>query len=213
MKILAIGAHLDDIELACGGTIARAIANGHNVSMVVLSNSAYTMYDGRVMRSKKNAVSEGKRAAEILGVKNMEIWDFPAKDIPYESAVVEKLDKKINDFKPDIIFTHWPFDTHKSHQNAALSSISAARYQNSILMYEPITPAGRSYVGFRPQVYIDITGYIDQKLNALKAHKTEYKKYGKGWLEGVKARAVYRGFEIGTKYAEAFEVMRYELSF
>lgn len=212
MKLLAIGAHLDDIELACGGTLARAIQNGHEVSMVVLSDSSYTLYNGKVMRTKSNAIREGKEAAKILGVKNFEIWNFPTKDIPYDSKVVEKLDKKINVFKPDIIFTHWPFDTHKSHQNTALSSISAARYQNSILMYEPITPAGRSYVGFRPQVYVDISDFIDQKLEALKAHKTEYKKYGEEWLEGVKARATYRGFEIGKKYAESFEVMRYELS-
>lgn len=213
MKILAIGAHLDDIELACGGTIARAIASGHNVSMVVLSNSSYTFYNGKVMRTKKNAKSEGKKAAQMLGVTDFEVWNFPTKDIPYDSRVVEKLDKKINTLKPDIIFTHWPFDTHKSHQNTGLSSIAAARYHNSILMYEPITPAGRSYVGFRPQVYIDISDYIDQKIDALRAHKTEYKKYGDRWLEGVTARAKYRGFEIGRSYAEAFEVMRYELNF
>ncbi|MBF0344356.1 MAG: PIG-L family deacetylase [Nitrospirae bacterium] len=213
MKILALGAHIDDIELACGGTLSLAIERGNDVSMVVLSQSAYTSYDGRVIRTNDVAIEEGKNAAAILGITNLEIWDFPTKDIPYHSEVVERINQKVNDFKPDIIFTHWPFDTHKSHQNTALSSIAAARYYNTILMYDPIAPAGRSYVGFRPQVYVDISSHIDKKLNALKAHKSEYGKYGEKWIEGIKARAHYRGYEIGTTYAEAFEVLRFELKF
>lgn len=213
MKILAVGAHLDDIELASGGTLARAVKNDHSVKMVVLTDSAYTTYDGKIVRCSEVARQEGIMAARALGVEDLEILDFPTKDVPYDSSVVEALDQRIAQFQPDFVFIHWPFDTHKSHQNASLSSISAARYYNTILMYEPITPAGRSYVGFRPQVYIDITDYIDIKLESLKAHQTEYLKYGERWLEAVKARATYRGFEMGTRFAEAFEVMRLELKF
>lgn len=211
MRILAVGAHLDDIELARGGTIAKAVKAGHQVKMVVLSDSSYTNHAGNFVRTKESAFQEGAEAARILGVADLKVLDFPTKDIPYDSAVVESLNVLVDECKPDIIFTHWPFDTHKSHQNSALSTIAAGRYYNSIIMYEPITPAGRSYVGFRPQFYVDISDFIDQKIGALKAHQTEYEKYGEEWLEGVKARAQYRGFEIGVKFAEAFEVMRYEL--
>lgn len=211
MRILAVGAHLDDIELACGGTLAKAIANNHSVKMIVMSKSGYTNYDGTVMRSDEKAIEEGRRAASILGVKDLEILDCPSKDIPYHSEVIESLDSRIQEYMPDIIFTHWIFDTHQAHEGVAKSTITAARRHNTIYMYEPIYPAGRSYMGFRPQMYIDIGGFEEQKLEALRMHKTEYKKFGEQWIEGSRARAAYRGYEMGRQYAEAFEIVRCEL--
>lgn len=212
MKILAVGAHLDDIELACGGTLAKAIANNHSVKMIVMSKSGYTNYDGRVMRTDEKAVEEGRKAASVLGVKDIEILDYPSKDIPYHSEVIESLDSRIQEYAPDIIFTHWIFDTHQAHEGVAKSTITAARRHNNIYMYEPIYPAGRSYMGFRPQMYIDIGGFEEQKLEALRMHETEYNKFGEQWIEGSKARAAYRGYEMGRQYAEAFEIVRCELT-
>lgn len=203
---------MDDIELACGGTLAKAIAKGHDVKMIVMSKSGYTNYDGRVVRTEDDAVEEGKRAARVLGVEDIEILDYDTKDIPYHSSVIETLDEKIQNYKPDIIFTHWIFDTHQAHEGVAKSTITAARRHNNVYMYEPIYPAGRSYMGFRPQMYIDIDGFEEQKLEALKMHKTEYEKFGNQWIEGTKARAAYRGYEMGGKYAEAFEIVRCELN-
>jgi len=211
MRILAIGAHLDDIELACGGTLAKAVACGHDVKMIVMSKSGYSNYDGRVLRTEEKAVMEGKNAAKVLGVCNIEILDYDTKDIPYHSEVIEALDSRIQEYKPDIIFTHWIFDTHQAHEGVAKSSITAARRHNNIYMYEPIYPAGRSYMGFRPQMYIDIGGFEEQKLEALRMHKTEYEKFGNQWIEGTKARAAYRGYEMGKQYAEAFEIVRCEI--
>lgn len=214
MRIIAIGAHLDDLELACGGTIAKAVKNGHDVRMIVLSNSGYTHYSGKPGRDANVAVAEGKRAAEILGVKKLQIYDFPNKDIPNDSTVVETLNAEFDEFKPDLIFTHWTFDTHKSHANTALATLAAARYFNSIIMYEPFPPAGRSYVAFRPQYYVDITDTIDIKLQALSAHKSELEKYGPEWINTIAARARLRGFEMISnnvreeKYAEVFEIVR-----
>lgn len=212
MKILAIGAHLDDIELACGGSLAKAVSHNHQVKMLVMSESGYTNYDGRIMRTTQIAVQEGKSAAEILGVKDIEILQFDSKNIPYHFEVIEILDEKIQSYQPDLIFTHWIFDTHQAHEGVAKSTITAARRHNNVYMYEPIYPAGRSYMAFRPQMYIDIGGYEEQKLEALRQHKTEYKKFGSQWIEGTKARAAYRGYEIGKKYAEAFEIVRCELT-
>ena len=214
MKIIVIGAHLDDIELSCGGTIAKAVKNGHEVRMLVMSQSDYTHYSGEHGRTATEAYAEGKRASEILGVEYFKVFDFPTKDIPNDSTVVEVLNKEFDEFQPDLIFTHWQFDTHKSHANTALATIAAARYFNSILMFEPFPPSGRSYAPFRPQLYIDITEEIDTKIDALKEHKSELEKYGPEWLETIKARAKYRGFELisndprRSKFAEAFEVVR-----
>lgn len=212
MRILAIGAHLDDVELACGGTIAKAIEKGHDVRMAVLSESDYTNYDGSVLRTKLEALREGRAAAMVLGVNDLVVLDHPTKDIPYNSKVVEDIEKQIQDFKPDLIFTHWAFDTHQAHQGTALSTISAARRQPSVFMYEPIFPSGRSYIGYRPQLYVDISNVIDKKLGALKAHEGQYKKYGTEWIDAVEARARHRGFESGSRYAETFEVLRMGLA-
>lgn len=212
-RILAIGAHLDDIELACGGTIAQALSKGHAVKMVVMSDSSFTGADGCMERAQDVAINEGKLAAEKLGVNDLEILDFPTKDVPYDSKTVSALDRIIAEFDPTLVLTHWPFDTHQAHRNTALSAISASRRLNSILNYEPFPPSGRSYVGFRPQVYIDITDFIDIKIMSMKAHKSQYDKYGEDWVEAIYGRARMRGYECGKKYAEVFEVVRIELSF
>lgn len=213
MKILAVGAHLDDIELACGGTILRALDHGHQVKMVVMSKSGYKNYDGKVMRTDEVATREGHEATKVLGVDDFDILDFDNKDIDYHSSTIEPLDMRIQEYQPDIIFTHWPFDTHQAHVGTAKSTITAARRHNTIYLYEPIAPSGRSYVAFRPQAYVDIGPYIERKIEALKKHETEYKKFGEGWIEGVRARAVYRGYEMGVQFGEAFEVLRCELNF
>ncbi|MFP5504234.1 MAG: PIG-L deacetylase family protein [Candidatus Sericytochromatia bacterium] len=212
MKILAVGAHLDDIELGCGGTLAKAVDNGHHVRMVVLSESDYTNYKGEVLRTKEQALREGRAAARQLGVLDLVVLDNSTKDIPYHSTVVEQIEAQIDDFMPDLIFTHWTFDTHQAHQGTALSTISAARRHPSILMYEPISPSGRSYIGYRPQMYVDITPSLPKKLESLKAHTSQYEKYGPAWLEAIQARARHRGFEGGYTYAESFEVLRYGLT-
>lgn len=219
MKIIAIGAHLDDLELACGGTLAKFVKNGHDVKMIVMSKSGYKHYSGKYGRSEKDAIREGKLAAGILGVTNLNILDFPNKDIPNDSSVVEVLNKEFDEFQPDLIMTHWHFDTHKSHMNTALATVAAARYFNSIIMFEPFPPAGRSYAAFRPQLYVDITDTIDIKLKALATHESELKKYGPEWVNTIKARAQLRGFELISndpqrlKYAEVFEVVRLSFNF
>jgi len=216
LKIVAIGAHHDDIEISCGGTIAKAVRNGHEVLMVVLSTSEYTNYRGEVLRTPEEAEREGKKAAEILGAK-IKTLNFLTKDIPYNSKSVEAINEILDEFKPDVILTHWPHDTHQAHRNAALASISAARYFNTILMYEPMMPSGRSYFGFRAQVYIDISEFNKIKMESLKAHKSQYEKYGgEFWLGAVEARARLRGFEMRNdvgqcEFAECYEVMRLKL--
>lgn len=213
MRVLAIGAHLDDVELACGGTLAKAVEAGYDVKVIVMSKSGYTNFDGILMRDDNTAVIEGTRALNVLGIKNYEILDFPTKDIRYESSVIECIDTRMAAYNPDVIFTHHPFDTHQAHEGVSKSTISAARRKNTIFLYEPITPSGRSYVAFRPQVYVDISSTIEKKILSLREHKTEHRKYGEEWITGITCRAGFRGYEMGAGYAEAFEVLRCELSF
>ena len=209
MKILAVGAHLDDIEIACGGTLAKAVISGHQVKVLIMSKSGYTNISGAVQRS-----DEGTNALHALGIQNIEILDFPTKDIPFRSDVVNAIDVCITEYKPDIIFTHHPFDTHQAHVGVSQSTIAAARRKNTVFFYEPITPSGRSYVAFKPQLYVDIESTIDMKIASLREHKSEYSKFGaEDWIIGLHSRCGFRGYEIGRKYAEAFEIMRLEMSF
>lgn len=214
MKILAVGAHMDDIEIACGGTIAKAVKAGHQVKVLIMSRSGYTNKEGYVQRTDDIAVLEGTRALQRLGVCDIEIFDFPTKDIPFRSDVINVIDVCISDYNPDIIFTHHPFDTHQAHVGTSNATIAAARRRNTVFFYEPITPSGRSYVAFRPQLYVDIESTLEDKLASLREHKSEYNKFGgEDWVTGVMCRCGFRGYEIGKKYAEAFEVLRVEFNF
>lgn len=211
MKILAIGAHADDVELACGGTLAKAINNGHDVMVLYTSESVFTDRNGIIERNRDTVSKELSDAMNIIGVEKFMELDYPTKDVPYDSNIVSEIDKVIEEFNPDIIFTHWVFDTHQSHRNTAQASISAARNRPTILMYEPFPPSGRSYMPFNPKVYIDITDTIDTKIKAIKAHKSQVKKYGKDWFESIEGRARIRGYEARVKYAEVFEPVRMKL--
>lgn len=214
MKIMAIGAHLDDIEIACGGTLAKAVQAGHAVKVLIMSKSGYTNKEGQIQRSDEVAVLEGLNALHTLGLSDIEILDFETKDIPFRSDVVNAIDIRMAKYNPDIIFTHHPFDTHQAHEGVAKATIAAARRKNTIFFYEPITPSGRSYVAFKPTMYVDIEGTLDKKIESLKCHTSEYNKFGaEDWIEGVRCRCGFRGYEIGKKYAEAFEILRLEMSF
>ena len=214
MKIFVVGAHLDDIELACGGTLAKAIKSGHEVKVVIMSKSGYTNVNGEIQRKDDVAVQEGLNALHILGINDIEILDFPTKDIPFHSDVVNAIDLRMSKFDPDIIFTHHPFDTHQAHMGVSQATIAAARRRNTVFFFEPITPSGRSYIPFKPHLYVDVSDVIDFKIESLKAHVSEYNKFGaEDWIEGVRCRAGFRGYEIATKFAEAFEVLRLEMNF
>ena len=211
MKLLAIGAHLDDIEIGCGGTLAEAARKGWETHMLVLSHSDYVDLDGRVFRTDDQAMVEGRAAAGKLGKVELEILDFPTKQIPYDFHVVEAIEIPLRKIKPDVVLTHWPHDTHQDHRAASLASISACRYFNSILFYEPMTPSGRSYSPFRPQVYVAVSpDAVQAKRDSLLAHDSQYKKYGDIWLDAVIARGVHRGYEIGVGHAECYETLRWQ---
>ena len=91
MKILAVGAHLDDIEIACGGTLAKAVDNGHDVKVLIMSKSGYTNKDGKMQRLDEVAVEEGTKALQTLGIQNIEILNFPTKDIPWRMLLMYAL--------------------------------------------------------------------------------------------------------------------------
>lgn len=209
MNYIFIGAHLDDIELAAGGLISKLISKKHNVKMLCLSKSDYKNWQGETLREVEESLSEGFAAAKVLGCE-LEVLDFPTKDIPYDSTVVEAIEKRLYEFKADVIFTHNINDTHQAHINTAKATLSAARRFNTIYFYEPIYPSGRSVIPFNPDVYVNIDGFLEIKAEAIRAHKSQYDKYSENWIDALIARARFRGFENGMPYAECFEICRME---
>ena len=207
-NVLAVGAHADDVEIGCGGTVALHARNGDNVIILIMAESSYTYYDGRVLRTKEEGVIEEENAAKILGAKKLINLGFKTKEVPFSAESIEAINEIIDRYNIDIIYTHWYHDTHQDHRRTTQAILSAGRYVKNILMYEPEYPAGRSYSGFHNQYYMDITSTFELKMEALKQHKSQIKKYGNNFLEAVEARARHRGYEIGNKYAECFEVLR-----
>lgn len=206
-NVLAVGAHADDVEIGCGGTVALHTRNGDNVIILVMTESSYTYYDGTVLRAKEEGKIEEENAAKVLSAKLINLG-FRTKEVPYSAESIEAINKVIDEYEIDIIYTHWYHDTHQDHMRTTQSVISAGRFVKNILMYEPNYPAGRSYFGFRNQYYVDVTSAFELKMEALKQHKSQVKKYGDDYLEAIEARARHRGCEIACRYAECYEVLR-----
>jgi LmbE family N-acetylglucosaminyl deacetylase len=204
--ILAIGAHYDDIEIGCGGTIALATKKGWKSHILVTTDSAYKSINC-VNRSPKQAVQEGMNAAQVLGAELTSL-DFEIGNIGWNKYVVKAINSVIDKTRPDVIMTHYSGDTHQDHYYTSMSTISAARFIPNVLMYEPYYPSGRGPIPFNRQLFIDISETIEIKQKAILQHHTQVKRYGPNWIEALHARARSHGFECGCTYAEAFQVLR-----
>jgi LmbE family N-acetylglucosaminyl deacetylase len=199
MKIIAFGAHPDDLEIGLGGTLAKFVQKGHHVYSNIV-----TIPNNNKIRKRESA-----KAAEIIGME-LNILDLKPNDVIYSRDLVKKFDTIINKINPDMIFTHWNHDSHQDHVTVSNATIASARRNNcSLYMYEETIPGGIVPYSFRTQMFIDITDTIDKKIKSALEHKSQVKKNGKEkWIEGITGRAMYRGYQINTKYAEAFEIVK-----
>lgn len=210
MKILVIGAHYDDIELSCGGTVAKFIKEGHEVYINVVTTSDYTSYDSTVLRDKYSSRREGVNGLLMLGVKenNIRNLGLETKRVLFEVDLIENINRSIDTIKPDLVITHHPYaESHQDHVNTAMCVMSASRRCNAIWVWEPYYPSKLSTIPFRPMKYIDISDYLEIKIRSLKEHKSQWKKYSY-WKDLVKSLARLRGIEIQKRYAETFEIVK-----
>ena len=198
MRVLAFGAHPDDIEVGMGGAIARYSKNKYDVIMVIA-----TIPNKREVRWK-----EAENAAKILGAELL-ILDIVPDKMVFSRELVRRFDEVIKAHSPDIVYTHWNHDSHQDHVAVANAVIASTRKNNcSLYMYEQTIPGGIVPYGFRTQSFVDISEEIDIKISSIMAHKSQVGMNGEWWLYGVKGRAIYRGYQINVKYAEAFEVVK-----
>ena len=208
MNILAIGAHYDDIEMGCGGSLLRFKDKGYKIHIIVVTSSDYTTYDGTVVRSKEDARTEGICAAQKMEVSSIVCLDYTSKNVKCDAFLIENLNFLIDRVQPNIIFTHWHGDVHEDHYETARASIIAARHHPSVLLYRSNwyhTPHA-----FDGRFYIDITEVIEEKADLLRLHKVEYARRGEEWIDFMKSRAREAGLRMGISYAEEFEVFKYK---
>ncbi len=206
MNILAIGAHFDDIELGCGGTLARHVFEGDSVFAYVTTVSGYSNHSEKQVRSSDIALEEGRKAAGILGI-DLICGNYSTFLIEFCEDLNKELLKIIETKQINIIYCHWPGDVHHDHQAVAKASIHSGRHVPRILMYR--SNWYQSTVEFRGNYCVDISSFIDKKIEAIKAHRSEYDRVGKKWLQFLLNENQNCGQTIGVEYAEAFEVLKY----
>jgi LmbE family N-acetylglucosaminyl deacetylase len=209
-RALIVVAHADDAELSMGGTLNELIKKDYQIKIVHTTLSDYTDYNNKTLRTRAQAIDESSTALNSFGITDSQFLNFRTKRLQYNNETVEAINKIIDTFEPTIIFTHHVEDRHQDHCNTAKSVIGAARYHDNVLMFEPVYPSN-THLGFQPQIYIDMSTSMQNKLYALSLHKTQFQKYDH-WNELVISLARTRGIEIGVKYAEAFMPLKMRLS-
>lgn len=200
MKILAIGAHPDDIEVGCAGALLKYTDYGHDVFMLVMTCGER----GGESQVRKN---EQIRSAEILKVKDL-IWGGyrDTQISPQMNQIVYDIEILLKKIKPDFTLIHYGDDTHQDHRALHKATVSATRYIKNVLFFE-----GPTTQNFSPSIFVDIQETIQTKIECLMAHESQVMKTnieGLSIKDAVHATAVFRGIQGRVQFAEAFVPLR-----
>jgi len=199
MNILAIGAHPDDIEFGCGGTLLKYSQKGHNVFLLVLTQGSYG-------GNPEVRVKEQEEAAKFLGVKGLFWGGFKDTELVDNRPLILKIEEVLNKVKPELVFLNYEDDVHQDHRAAAQAGISATRYIKEVLFYEVPTTQH-----FEPDIFVDIQDVLEKKLLLLEKHASQVDKTrveNLTILESAKSCANFRGFQGRVKFAEGFRALR-----
>lgn len=223
MRILVVAAHPDDEVLGCGGTIARAIAAGAEVAIQFLGEGISARfplgeYDSEEFHSQTRIRTDGARAAlKVLGVTDCEFGDRLC--VQFDTyplvAFVKDIERKIDQFKPDVLFTHNPVEVNIDHRLTYEAVEVACRPTRAttppqIYCFEiPCSGSWTFETAFRPNVFVDISEFWEQKLAAWDCYKGEDRPFPfPRSHEGLRTIAQYRGMMSNLKLAEAFRMVR-----
>ncbi len=219
MNILAIGAHPDDLEIFIGGTLARYVADGHNVTMAHLCNGdkgSFTLAPAEIGAIRHD---EAQAAAKIIGAThiNGQIPDgeLLASDREHREIVVDI----VRQVKPDLILTHPPDDYMVDHNETSKLVFDAsflAMEAGRKTLYERVATITPIYFfdsmaghGFIPTEYVDITEVFETKLQMFDEHASQAPYlddvgHAASMREQIDILAQFRGMQSGVRYAEAF---------
>lgn len=196
-SVVAIGAHPDDIEIGCGGTIRNHVLNGDEVYYVIATN-------GEKGGKPEDRINEAWRAAELMEVKDIDFLNLKDTFLMHDGQTIGLLDEVLKHRKPSVVYVHSLNDYHQDHMNIAKSTLSASRkMKNSILCYE----APSTSLEFIPTAFSNISDTFEMKMNCINEFVSqESKDYVE--REAIVNLSRFRGKIIYVEHAEAFEVVR-----
>jgi len=202
LHIVCLGAHPDDPESGCGGTLARYAAAGHRVTIMYLTRGERGIAGRSLDEAARIRTAEAQQACRILGATPVFAEQIDGAT-EVNARAIERIVSLITPAAPDAVFTHWPIDSHADHQAASLLAVRAwyaLKQRFPIYFFE--VNAGSQTIAFRPTVHVDVTATRDQKKRALAAHESQhgddiYRRHHE-------PMEIFRGREIGTAAAEAF---------
>ena len=202
LKIVCVGGHPDDPESGCGGTLARFTTAGHSVTIIYLTRGEAGISGKSHGEAADIRTREAMEACKILRTKPVFAGQIDG-DTIMNNEWVKKLQSLLEEEKPDIVFTHWPIDSHKDHQIASLLTIQCwirAKKKFDLYFFEVCT--GAQSMVFKPTDYVDISEIKEQKKKAVYCHVSQDPP---GIYQcGHAAMEEFRGRELGVVAAEAF---------
>jgi LmbE family N-acetylglucosaminyl deacetylase len=192
--VLALGAHPDDLELGCGGTLAKLCRRGIGVHAVILSDGS------QGGKSEFDRTLESGAALKALGVATVTQYDF--EDTRLHEALNDLIiciEEHVRALSPDRVYTMFHLDRHQDHRAVHEASVVACRSVGQILGYE--TPS--SYPNFTPTLFEPIDAFIDAKIEALKLHVSQGDRLYMH-QEKIRSAAHFRGVQVDLGQAEGF---------
>ena len=218
-KAIVIAPHADDEILGCGGTISKLVSEGSKVIVVICTNQHIGAPEQCSAEQIIKVRSEAKKVHQSLGVDETIFLDFPAPRLNSfpEYLISVSLSQIFKSHTPDTIFIPFHGDMHQDHKAIYRAALVSARPKGdqsirNIFSYETLSetdwsPLWENY--FRPTLFIDITGHLDSKLNAMSQYKTQIAEFpNPRSLEALTHLAKLRGSTIGVGCAEAFSIER-----
>lgn len=206
MNVLVVSAHHDDLELGCGGTVARLLERGHRVVSLVLTTSGYRNAQGAVVRSDEQAAAEAAAAARTLGYQ-LVAHDGDAMDLALTDANTCKIVEAVQEYHIDTIFTHWPGDTHPIHQRVTTMAIQSSRRVPRVFGF-----AVNWYIGpapFHPTTFVALSEpHWQRKIAALACYESEFGRAGASWVEYLDRQTRNFGVQLGVHRAEGFVTIK-----
>ncbi len=223
MRILVVVAHPDDEILGCGGTIARHVNEGDIVDILIIGDGVtarYTEEDfnkSQVINEINQIKLDAEEASKIIKVNKLEIVGKNCcrfDKIPILN-IIKIIEKKIDDYKPDRIYTHNFSDANIDHGIISKATQIATRpfpdqCVKEVFLMEILSSTEWNFSScFRPNFYVDITKTIDKKIEALNKYSGELSAFPYPRSEqAILSLAKKRGSEVGLKNAEAFVLLR-----
>jgi LmbE family N-acetylglucosaminyl deacetylase len=212
IKVLVVAPHGDDEVLGCGGTIAKHIDKGDEVFLCIVTKTWLPKWtqeyiDNRKIETKNSCRELGIKHSICLGINSTTLDSIQIAEIS------EKMTTIVKEINPDILYIPFYGDMHRDHRVVFEACLVASRpFKNRIkrvLCYETVTETECGIYPFNPNIYIDITGYIEKKTNAMKCYSSElFQPPHRRSIEGIITVAKNRGYEANTNYAEAFFLIR-----